>query len=159
MENVSSEDLWKAGSGKYARQCGWNEVFYICCTFHVCWWAFLFHILWSNVTWMGMYSNLQLINSMIAPHNSLLFIYWCWMNLWLDLDQRLPNISYKPRVSQLILEQCFVVLYNKCCVAGMFTYIHLVHKHTYTYTYTHTHISFLLLSICVVIFMLLVQCM
>ena len=50
-----------------------------------------------------------------------------------------PNISYKPCVSQLILEQCFVVLYNKCCVAGMFTYIHLVHKHTYTYTHTYTH--------------------
>jgi hypothetical protein len=49
-----------------------------------------------------------------------------------------PNISYKPRVSQLILEQCFVVLYDKCCVAGMFTYIHLVHKHTYTYTHIHT---------------------
>ena len=39
-----------------------------------------------------------------------------------------------------------MVLYNACCVPGMFTftYIHLVHKHT------HTH--FLLLSIRVVVF-------
>jgi hypothetical protein len=35
METFFSEDLWKAGSGKYARQCEWNEVFYIYCTFHV----------------------------------------------------------------------------------------------------------------------------
>ena len=45
METFSSEDLWKAGksagrvnhsgSGKYASQCERNEVFYICCTFHV----------------------------------------------------------------------------------------------------------------------------
>jgi hypothetical protein len=47
-----------------------------------------------------------------------------------------PNISYKPRVSQLILEQCFVVLYNKCCVAGMFTYIFILYINTHTHTHT-----------------------